>query len=122
MSEEIHNASTVVLGFGMMIAVLFCIGNVEAAVNTTYQYPFIEIFLQATNSFAGSAAMVAIILVIAISTAIEVLASASRMLWSYSRDRGTSGWERVSKVYKSAQAVVYTRSPWIGRPKVVISL
>lgn len=55
MSEEIHNSTTVVpwvmvgsiaingaLGFGMLIAVLFCIGDIDAALASPTGYPFME--------------------------------------------------------------------------------
>ena len=70
-AEEIENASIVIprsmcvsvmvngtLGFAMLIAVLFCLGNPENALNTPTLYPFIEIFVQATNSNSGGTAMV----------------------------------------------------------------
>jgi choline transport protein len=57
MSEEIVNAQFLVprsillsviingsLGFGMIIAVLFCLGNLQDALTTPTGYPFIEIF------------------------------------------------------------------------------
>lgn len=66
MCEEIRNASTVVpqtmiaslmingvLAFGMLVAVLFCIGDITAAVGSPTGCPFIEIFTQATASKAG---------------------------------------------------------------------
>ncbi|KAB8222945.1 hypothetical protein BDV33DRAFT_201084 [Aspergillus novoparasiticus] len=57
MSEEVANPSCVIphaivlsvilngrLGFGMLIAVLFCVGNLEDALNSRTGYPFREIF------------------------------------------------------------------------------
>ena len=111
MSEEIHNPSIVVprsiilsiilngsMGFAMIIAVLFCIGDIDAALSTNTGYPFMEIFLQATNSVAGSAAMAAIITVLALCATVGLLASTSRMFWSFSRDRGLPGWRALQTV------------------------
>ncbi|KAF6231189.1 hypothetical protein HO173_010521 [Letharia columbiana] len=60
LSEEIQNAAVVVpkaivfsivlnglLGFGIALALLFCIGDIDAALHTNTGYLFIEIFNQA---------------------------------------------------------------------------
>ena len=47
-----------VLGLSIIIAVLFCLGDQEAALKTPTNYPFIEIFTQAVQSKAGGSAMV----------------------------------------------------------------
>lgn len=59
LAEEIEDAAIViprsmiasvaingVLGFSILIAVLFCLGDQEAALTTPTNYPFIEIFTQ----------------------------------------------------------------------------
>jgi len=111
MSEEIKNATTVVprsivyglimngaIGFGTIIAALFCIGDPEAISQTEYTYPFIAIFVQATKSKGGSAVMVSLILLVGLGLDIGIMAAASRMLWSFARDHGVPGWQYVSKV------------------------
>ena len=111
MSEEIKNATAVVprsivfglimngsIGFGIMIATLFCIGDPNAIANTSYQYPFIAIFVQATKSTGGSAVMVALIILVGLGLDIGIMAAASRMLWSFARDKGVPGWRHISKV------------------------
>jgi amino acid transporter len=111
MSEEIHNPSVVVprsimlsillngtTGFAMMIAVLFCLGNLENALTTKTGFPFLEIFLQATNSVAGSAAMAAIVTSLAVCATVGLLASTSRMFWSFARDHGLPFWRTLEKV------------------------
>lgn len=111
MSEEIQNPSINVprsmitsitlnafLGFGMLIAVLFCIGDIEAAFATPTAYPFMEIFVQATNSVSGSTAMAAIVTTLGLCATIGFVASSSRMTWSFARDRGLPFWRQLSKV------------------------
>lgn len=113
MAEEVHNAQKVipislmfsilingVLGFGMLIAALFCLGDLEDAIQTPTGYPFIEIFRQGTGSVAGAAAMSSIIVVMGISATVGMLATSSRQLWAFSRDRGIPGWRMWSKVSK----------------------
>ena len=113
MSEEIHNASTIVpqalmlsllingiLGFAMILALMFCIGDVETALDAqkTLGYPFLEIFLQAVNSTAGACIMASLIVFLGICSTVGDFAASSRMLWSFSRDRGTPLWNTLSKV------------------------
>lgn len=111
MSEEIHNPSVVVprsimlsviingtLGFAMMIAVLFCLGNLDDALQTPTGFPFIEIFLQATRSVSGTAVMASIVTALALSATVGLLASTSRMFWSFARDRGLPGWRTLQTV------------------------
>lgn len=111
MSEEIENANVVVprsimlsvlingsLGFGMLLATLFCLGDIEKALNSPTGYPFMEIFLQATDSVGGVAVMGSIITTMGICTSVGMLAACSRQFWSFSRDRGVPGWRLWSRV------------------------
>ena len=82
----------------MYIAILFCAGDLEAAINTEYVYPFIEVLVQAIHSTAGSAVILAILIVVDLGLVIGVVAASSRMLWSFARDRGIPGWRQISKV------------------------
>lgn len=110
-AEEIHNASTVVprvmlasimlngiMGFAMLIAILFCIGSVDDALASPTGFPFIEIFAQATNSNGGATAMTSVILALLIAAAIGIMATASRLLWSFARDFGVPGSKYISRV------------------------
>ena len=111
MSEEIENASLVVprsilatyvlngvLGFAMLIAVLFGIQDIDAALNSPTNYPFMQIFLTATHSTGGATTMAAIVTVMEICATTSSLAAASRQFWSFSRDHGVPGWKLFSKV------------------------
>ncbi|KAJ5408946.1 choline transport protein [Penicillium cosmopolitanum] len=121
MSEEIKNASTAVpasimlsvlingfLGFGMLIAMLFCLGDIEAALKSPTGYPFMSIFLQATGSVAGTAIMGSIITTMGISTSVGMLATTSRQFWSFARDRGIPGWRVWSQVHGKNAVPVYS--------------
>ena len=111
MSEEIKNASVVVpramvfsimlngaMGFGMLLALLFAIDDVDGVLHTATGYPFLAIFQQGVASTGGALATVAIEATIAIFATISWIASASRMLWSFARDRGVPGWRLISSV------------------------
>lgn len=112
MAEEVRNASVAIpraillsvlingtLGFSMLIAVLFCLGDVEAALATPTGYPYMEIFHQATDSLPGALGMTSILLIIGVCSVIGMLAATSRQFWSFARDRAVPGWRIWSKVF-----------------------
>ncbi|KAI8954869.1 hypothetical protein F4801DRAFT_454258 [Xylaria longipes] len=74
----------------MVVALMFCLGDVTAAVDSagTLFYPFLEVFYQAVKSTIGVGLLADIVLVLAVASSIGVYASASRMLWPFSRDLG----------------------------------
>ncbi len=86
------------LGFAMMIAVLFCMGDPEAAINSRFGFPFMEIFYNATNSASGAIGMSMIIYIMGQTCTVGIFASTSRVFWSVARDRGLPGWKTLSKV------------------------
>lgn len=111
MSEEIRNAEVIVprvmvftvllngiMGFGILIAVLFCMGDVDAALSSPTGFPFMEIFQQAVGSSKGAQTMASILVIMMLCGTISLVASASRMTWSFARDRGLPGWVHLSKV------------------------
>lgn len=121
MSEEIRNAAVVVprslltgllingtLGFGMLIATLYCMGDIDAALAENPHYPFMAIFRNATGSTAGAAVMSAIVVVMAFSATTGCLASTSRIYWAFARDRGLPGWRTLKKVSPRTSIPIYS--------------
>lgn len=113
MAEEIRNASTVlpraiiisivlngVLGFAILIAYLFCLGDLEAVLESqaTLGYPFLFVFQKGVRSDPGAAVMGLLIVTLGICATVGVVASSSRMLWSFARDRGVPIWKTFVKV------------------------
>lgn len=88
------------LAFAMIIALLFCLTDIEAALGaaSTMFYPFLEVFYAAVNSRAGACAMASIILVLAVASSVGIYASASRLMWSFARDKGLPFSEHLMKV------------------------
>ncbi|KAM6506452.1 hypothetical protein FSOLCH5_013433 [Fusarium solani] len=114
MSEETVNPSVVVpasvllslfingaCGLAMIIAMVFCMGNFDEAINSgpgMLGFPYIYIFKQATNSTAGATVMATIIMILGACATVGMLASTSRVFWSFARDRGLPFWPTLSKV------------------------
>ena len=111
MAEEIHDASitlpkavmwsvagNAVLGFGMTVTLIFTLGDIDSVLNTDTRQPFIQLFYNATRSQAGTSVMTAIIVVILSACCVSEVATASRQLWSFARDRGLPGSSWLSVV------------------------
>ncbi|CAD6574116.1 MAG: hypothetical protein ASARMPREDX12_006387 [Alectoria sarmentosa] len=111
MSEEIQNAALVVprsvmisifingaLGFAVLLVTLFSLNDIEKVLKTPTAFPYMQVFLDATGSVAGASVMAGIIAVMSFSANIGILATASRMCWSFCRDRGLPGWQLLQHV------------------------
>ncbi|EDU44363.1 PotE Amino acid transporter [Pyrenophora tritici-repentis] len=103
MSEEVKNASTDVprsmllslvingtLALGMLLAVLFSAHDIPQLLSDVDAptAPFLRIFSHAVGSELGATIMVSIIVLLEFCSAMGCLAAASRMTWSFARDRG----------------------------------
>lgn len=123
MCEEIKNASTVVpyslltsigingtLGFAMLIAILFCIGDINTALTSATGFPFIEIFTQATRSTGGATVMVSVVLSLMIFASVASLAAASRVMWAFARDNGIPGSSYLAYVEPRTKLPLYSIS------------
>ncbi|KAK7957887.1 amino acid/polyamine transporter I [Apiospora saccharicola] len=111
LSEETHNAPVVIpqsimtgltinacLGFAMVAATLFSMGDIDAAMAENPRYPFMAIFQHAIGSTTGAAVMSSLVVVMCFSALTGVLASTSRIYWAFARDRGLPGWRTLNKV------------------------
>jgi choline transport protein len=116
MSEEVKNASTDVprsmllslaingsLAMGMLFAVLFSADGIQGLIDEqgATTSPFIRIFHRAVGSTAGATIIVSIIILLEFCSAMGCLAAASRMTWSFARDRGLPFSHALSMVILS---------------------
>ncbi|KAH7094640.1 amino acid/polyamine transporter I, partial [Paraphoma chrysanthemicola] len=112
MSEEIRDSSRVlpwalmmsilingVTGLAMLIAILYCIGDIDAALNTPTGYPFIEILTQAVGSIGGGTALSALLVVMFCCATLGIVAASSRQLWAFARDNAVPNARLVSYVH-----------------------
>jgi amino acid transporter len=119
MSEEVKEPSIVipramigtilvngVLGFGMIIALLFCMGDINEVLTSPVSlagYPFIQIYFNATQSYSGTNAMTSVSLVIVIMAHFGLMAGCSRTTWAFARDRGLPGSSFLDHVGEKSQ-------------------
>jgi len=113
MAEEVRNADVTVpwsmlvttvlngaFGFGIVIAVLYVtvdVGSVLQSPTGVLGYPYMQIFYNATGSKGGATAMFGILIVMSVFGTTAALATASRLIWAFARDRGLPFWRQVSK-------------------------
>lgn len=88
------------LGFAMAIAMLFCMDDLQRTLDTeeTLYYPFLHIFHSVLRSATTACVLAAIVLFMGLMSGIGVYASASRMLWAFSRDAGMPSHKRLVQV------------------------
>jgi choline transport protein len=88
-----------ILALGFLITILFCVGDVTAAVSTPTGFPIIQILYAATGSKAGATFIVCMILLSTMIALFGVMASVCRLTWAFARDNGlpcSSFFARVS--------------------------
>ncbi|OJJ42382.1 hypothetical protein ASPZODRAFT_76917 [Penicilliopsis zonata CBS 506.65] len=101
MSEEVKDAPRAVprsmvwgltinatMATGFAIALLYTMGDFDAALDSPTGYPIIEIFYAQTGSKAAASAMMLPILLAGCYSSFNVLASVSRLTWAFARDGG----------------------------------
>lgn len=126
MAEEIKKATTVVpravlisiglngtLGLAMLMAYMFCLGDLDAVLESqaVLGYPFLFVFWNGTGSNYGAGVMGLIIVSLGICSTVGVLASSSRMLWSFARDRGVPLWRHFIKVSEHFTMIILLIGP-----------
>ncbi|KAI0018942.1 amino acid/polyamine transporter I [Xylariomycetidae sp. FL0641] len=100
MSEELRDAgrslprtmiSTTIfngaLGWIMIITYCFCIGDLDTALSSATGYPYMEVFYNATQSSAGATAMAVFVTLMTIFSNLAMVATASRQLYAFARDK-----------------------------------
>ncbi|KIW33263.1 uncharacterized protein PV07_00130 [Cladophialophora immunda] len=111
MSEETQDASrtiplvvvwAVASNALMLIVVgwtyIFCLGDLDSVLNSATGQPMIQVFYNATRSHVGTSIMVVVVIVIFISACVGQVATASRQMWSFARDKGFPGSYWLEKV------------------------
>lgn len=78
----------------MAITMCFCIGDIEEVIESPTGFPSIEVFHNATKSYAATNVMVALVIITITASCMSGLATSSRQLWSFARDKGVpfSNW------------------------------
>lgn len=86
----------------MSVTLIFTMGDVDSILDTRTGQPFIQVFFNATKSYAATNVMCAIVIIILCSCCISEVATASRQLWSFARGGGLPASKWLSKVVSTA--------------------
>ncbi|KAF2201159.1 GABA permease [Delitschia confertaspora ATCC 74209] len=124
MTEEMRNARKeapramvmavyigAITGFVFLIALSFCIGDLEATADTPTGVPLLEIFYNSTGSVGGACALLTLVALIAIFCANSLMAEGSRSIYAFARDHGlpfSGSLSKVSKKHIPVNAVLLT--------------
>lgn len=109
------------MAFGMIIILLYCVGDVEQI--SASSYPLMDICLNATQSVAGASAMLGGILTTIISGTIGSVASVSRLTWAWARDGALpSYFAYVDPKYRIPVRSVWYVNPLILPPSLCVSI
>lgn len=95
-----------IIGLTMMLTLLYNVGDVDSVLNSATGYPFLQVFYNALKSVPGAVALGAVTLALTWSCAIGILTTASRMSWSFARDRGAPFSDTLRKVNKRNQVPI----------------
>lgn len=82
----------------MAVTLCFTLGDVTEVLSTPTGYPFIQIFFNVTHSYAGTNILTLILILTLTSSAIAEIATASRQLWSFARDKGIPGHKWIAHI------------------------
>jgi len=112
MSEEVEDAAITVprsmvatvllnggLGFGMLIAILFSMGSVDAALETKTGYPIIQIVYNAVEDKLATSAIISILIAMFVFATMSIMASSSRLTWAFARDKGLPYSQALAKIH-----------------------
>jgi choline transport protein len=87
-------------GFIFLSCLLFCVSDFEQVLNTSDTLgPLLQIFMDATNSHAGSTCLLMFPLVCMLFTSTTLMATSSRMSYAFARDRGMPFSRVFAKVH-----------------------
>lgn len=87
-------APNAILGLLVIVTLAFTSGDVQKLMQTPTGEPFIQIFYDVTQSKAAATVMASIVVILLCSCCFSEVATSSRQLWSFARDRGfpASSW------------------------------
>ncbi|KAK5046045.1 hypothetical protein LTR84_008502 [Exophiala bonariae] len=111
MSEETRDASITLpkaimwsvgvnatLGFLMAVTLIFTLGDIDSLFESVTRQPFIQQFYNSTQSYGATNTMTAIVIILLAACCVSEVATASRQIWSFARDRGLPGSRWLSQV------------------------
>jgi choline transport protein len=94
-----------VFAFGFIVALLYCIGDLDTVLASPTGLPIIEVFYLATKSKAATNVLMIMILIVSAIGNFGIFASVSRLIWAFARDRGLPFPDFFSYVCKAVDSL-----------------
>ena len=101
----ILNGST---GFIMIVTFAFCVGDIDKVMETKTGFAFIQVFLNATGSVRAASGMTSVIIVMQFCAAISNVATTSRQIYAFARDKGLPFSSTLAKVSFGSSSMAQT--------------
>ncbi|CAH0058443.1 unnamed protein product [Clonostachys solani] len=92
-----------VIGLVYCIVLLYSTSSLDSLLQTPTGYPFMQIYLDATQSRVGATVMSLTLIIVATAATVAGVASTSRTLWAFARDKATPFDAYLSVVDKRLQ-------------------
>ena len=71
-----------------LVTLVFCLGNLDDAVDSPTGQPYVEVLINATQSRGATITLIIVMFILLVSCAVNTVTTSSRQLWSFARDRG----------------------------------
>ncbi|KAF2473755.1 amino acid transporter [Lindgomyces ingoldianus] len=123
MAEEVRDAAYAIprammwtwignglFGWLMGITFAFCVKDTMSVLTTPLGVPFMQVFYNSTKSVGGATGLTCLMLVISLFGCVAVIATASRQLFVFARDKGipfSSFFGQISPTYQIPLNAVY---------------
>lgn len=95
-----------IIGFVYCLVLLFSLGDLTTLLESPIGFPFMQLFLDATNSAAGATILTLIICLIATTANAAGLTSTSRTFWAFARDDAAPFSKYFSHVHPKLEVPV----------------
>ncbi|KAM3506589.1 hypothetical protein MY11210_007487 [Beauveria gryllotalpidicola] len=87
------------MGWLTAITFCYCIGDLDEVLKTKTGHPFIQVIFNVTKSYHATNFLTTIVLLMATFSCVTVMASASRQMFAFGRDKGLPGSAWLSHVH-----------------------
>lgn len=85
----------------MIVTFAFCVGNIDEVMESKTGFEFIQVFLNSTGSVPAATGMTTIIIIMQFCAAISNVATTSRQIYAFARDKGLPFSNVFAKVSRS---------------------
>ena len=95
------------LGLIMVVTLVFTWGDANEIANTATGYPFIQVLFNVTKSRAATDVLSSILIITLTGSVLACVATASRQLWAFARDKGVPFSDTIAYVSRHLAYLCY---------------